>query len=96
MPKKVEENTIRHFTVEIMKRYNKTKGGTVTKDTRKLLGEYTVKRPPLRWPLLFFYNIVDVTGLASYIIYGKQKARLKAKDLQRKFLKEFADMPCMP
>lgn len=35
----------------------------------KILAEYTVKWRALRWPLPFFYNIIDINGLASYIIY---------------------------
>ena len=52
---------------EIIKYYNKTKGGVDTID--KMLGEYIVKRQTLRWPLAFFYNMIDVTGLACYVIY---------------------------
>ena len=37
---------------EIIKYYNKTKSGVDTMD--KMLGEYTVKRRTLRWPLPFF------------------------------------------
>ena len=78
---------------EIIKYYNKTKGGVHTMD--KMLGEYTVKRRTLRWPLAFFYNMIDVTGLACYVIYREQNARFRAKDQQRKFLKELANRLCM-
>lgn len=52
---------------EIIKYYNKTKGGVDTMD--KMLAEYTLKRQTLRWPLAFFFNIIDITGLASYVVY---------------------------
>ena len=63
---------------EIIKYYNKTKGGVDTMD--KMLPEYTVKRRTLRWPLAFFYHMIDVTGLACYVIYGEHNARFRAKD----------------
>ena len=62
----------------------------------KMLREYTVKRRTLRWPLIFFYNVIDVTSLPCYVIYREPKARFRAKDQQRKFLKELANMLCMP
>ena len=46
---------------EIIAYYNKTKSGVDTMD--EILGEYIVKRQTLRWPLAFFYNMVNVTGL---------------------------------
>ena len=40
--------------------YNKTKGGVNTMDN--MLGEHTVKRGTLRWPLAYFDNMIDVTS----------------------------------
>ncbi|CAM1324636.1 Uncharacterised protein r2_g3341 [Pycnogonum litorale] len=79
---------------EIIKHYNKTKGGVDTMD--KMLGEYTVKRRTLRWPMAFFYNMIDVAGLASYIIHREHNPELKTKDQRRKFLKDLANKLCMP
>ena len=79
---------------KIMNYCNKTKGGVDTID--KMLSEYIVKRRTLRWPLAFFYNMIEVTGLACYIIYREHNPRFKAIDQQRKFLKELANMLCMP
>lgn len=45
--------------------YNRTKGGVDQMD--QMLGTYSTKRKTNRWPLAFFYNIIDVVGLASYI-----------------------------
>ena len=39
---------------EIIKYYNKTKGGVDTMD--KMLDEYIVKRRTLRWPLAIFFT----------------------------------------
>ena len=55
----------------------------------KMLGEYTVKRQTLRWPLAFFYNMNNV-------IYREHSAKFRAKDQQRKFLNELANMLCLP
>ena len=63
--------------LEITKYYNKTKSDVDTMDD--MLGEYTVKRRTLRWPLVFLYNMIDVTGLACYVIYREHNARSRAK-----------------
>ncbi|GLV46493.1 hypothetical protein CBL_20822 [Carabus blaptoides fortunei] len=79
---------------DMIKYYNETKGGVDTMD--KMLSEYTVKRRTLRWSLAFFYNILDVTGLASYIIYREHNPQFKTKDQRRKFLKDLANQLSMP
>ena len=61
-----------------------------------MLGEYTVKQQTLRWSLAFFDNMIDVTGLACYVIYREHNARFRAKDQRKKFPKELANMLCMP
>ncbi|XP_069585014.1 piggyBac transposable element-derived protein 4-like [Ranitomeya imitator] len=78
---------------EIIKYYNITKGGVDVMD--KMLGEYTVKRRTSRWTLAFFYNMIDVSGLASYIIYREHNPSFRAKDQRRKFLKDLANQLCM-
>ena len=40
--------------------------------------------------------MIDVTGLACYVIYREYSKRFRAKDQRRKFLKELAHMLCMP
>lgn len=79
---------------EKSKYYNKTKGGVDTMN--KMLGEYTVKRRTLRWPLAFFYNMIDVAGLASYKMYREHNPQFKKKDQRRRFLKDLAYQLCMP
>jgi Transposase IS4 len=73
--------------LDIIKYYNKTKGGVDTMD--KMLQEYSVKRKTHRWPLAFFYNMVNIAGLASYVLYVEQKKNTKTNE-RRKFLKELA------
>ena len=58
MSEEVEETQL--VKPEIIKYYNKTKSGVDTMD--KMLGEYTVKRRTLRWPLPFF--TIWLTSLA--------------------------------
>ena len=50
----------------------------------------------MRWPLAFFYDMINFTGLACYIIYKEHNPRFRAKEQQRKFLKELANILCMP
>lgn len=79
---------------EIIKYYNQTKGGVDTMD--KMLTEYTVKRRTNRWPLAFFFNMIDIAALAAYIIYMEHNQRFNSTDRRRKFLKELAHQLCMP
>ena len=79
---------------EIIKYYNQTKGGVDTMD--KILSEYTVKRRTNRWPLAFFYNMIDIAALSAYIIYTEHNQRFNSTDLRRRFLKELANQLCMP
>lgn len=69
--------------------YNHTKGGTDLMD--HMLGEYTCHRKTNRWPLAFFYNILDVAALASFIIYKENKG---GRLCRRKTLKELALKLC--
>lgn len=66
--------------------YNKTKGGVDTMD--RMLTEYTCKRRTNRWTLAFFYNILDVSVLACYIIYKENHPRQNLE--RRTFIKDLA------
>lgn len=79
---------------EIINYYNKTKGGVDTMD--KMLSEYTVKRRTSRWPLAFFFNMIDVGGLASYCIYQEHNPNIRATDRLRNFLKDLSNQLCLP
>lgn len=73
--------------------YNRSKAGVDIMD--KMLGEYSTKRATRRWPLAFFFNMVDVACLAAYIIYTennslKTKKNIK-KSIRRSFLLELVD-----
>lgn len=47
--------------------YNKTKGGTDTFD--QLCHVYTTSRTTLRWPLRFFFGILDQVQVNARILY---------------------------
>uniref|UniRef100_A0A336MDY1 CSON010564 protein n=1 Tax=Culicoides sonorensis TaxID=179676 RepID=A0A336MDY1_CULSO len=74
---------------EIINYYNSTKGGVDTMD--KMLSEYTVKRRTSRWPLAVFFNMIDVAGLAAYIIFSENNCQTKNR---RVFLKTLAKQLC--
>jgi len=40
----------------------------------KMLGEDTMKRRTLCWSFAFFYNMIDVAGLASHVICKEHKS----------------------
>ena len=61
----VSEET--HRKAEISLCYNETKGGVDRTD--KMLRVYSCKRKIDRWPMNFFFNMIDVTSVASYILW---------------------------
>lgn len=72
--------------------YNQTKEGTDTMD--QMLGNYTCHRKTRRWTEAIFYNLIDVAGLASFIIYQENTRDMKLE--RRKFIKTLAIQLCMP
>ncbi|KAG4065245.1 hypothetical protein HA402_012687 [Bradysia odoriphaga] len=80
---------------EIIKHYNRTKGGVDLMD--KMAGAFSVQRKTLRWPVSFFYNIIDLAGLAAYIIYKNNNPIFgKRSDSRRTFLKILGKELAMP
>lgn len=80
---------------EIIKHYNRTKGGVDLMD--KMAAAFSVKRKTLRWPVSFFYNIIDLAGLAAYIIYKSNNPIFgKKTDSRRIFLKTLGRQLAMP
>lgn len=72
---------------EIIHHYNATKGGVDSMD--KMLSHFTTKRKTCRWPLALFFNVIDICGLASYIIYKANKPSKKTY-YRRKVLNELS------
>jgi len=48
---------------EIISHYNANKGGVDNMD--HLAGTYSVKRKSNRWPLVLFFNMMDVAAIAA-------------------------------
>lgn len=54
---------------EILMFYDSTKGGVDNLD--QLVKTYTCIRVSKRWPMTCFYNMLDVVGVAAYVIWNK-------------------------
>lgn len=52
---------------EIVLTYNKTKGGVDALD--QMAHAFTVKRKTKRWPLVIFFNIIDLSTIAARVIW---------------------------
>lgn len=71
--------------------YNQTKGGVDTLD--QLCHAYTVQRKTNRWPNAFFMNLVNVCGIAAYVIF-RHSFEVKngpRQGARKKFLNTLAD-----
>ena len=51
---------------EIVLHYNKTKIGADTLD--HLATIFSCRRKNIRWPMVLFYNMLDVAGVAAFVI----------------------------
>lgn len=80
---------------DIIHYYNKTKSSVDVMD--QMLGRYTTKRRTKRWPLAFFYNILDLAALSSYIIYVSNNSMLRKRSNDRRiFLRQLGEELCIP
>lgn len=61
--------------------YNKTKGGVDVFD--QMVSVYSCSRQTNRWPMVVFYNLLDVAALASTIIYRATNPPTTNKKLYR-------------
>ncbi|XP_036337528.1 piggyBac transposable element-derived protein 4-like [Rhagoletis pomonella] len=73
--------------------YNKYKSGVDTMD--QMVSGNTCKRGTNRWPLALFYNMLDVAGLAAFVIHDKL-GHVKRTDRRRVFLMELAEQLVVP
>lgn len=88
----VDESSIKRKPLAILD-YNSHKSGVDTMD--QMLGKYTCKRSTKRWPLAYFFNLLDVAALAAYIIHDELVPQKKT-DRRRGFLKELATQLVIP
>ena len=58
---------LQNMKPEIVVYYNKTKGGVDTLD--QMAHAFSTKRKTKRWPLVIFFNMLDVAGIAAYIAW---------------------------
>ncbi|GFS07837.1 PiggyBac transposable element-derived protein 4 [Elysia marginata] len=54
---------------EMVMSYNATKGGVDTMD--QMCHALTTKRKTNRWPMLLFYNLLDLASIASLVVWRK-------------------------
>lgn len=75
---------------EIILQYNKTKGGVDLMDQK--VRTYTTKRITKRWPLVLYYNMLDIAALNAEILYSKQHPDYHSgiSHKKRLFLKELS------
>lgn len=77
---------------EINLHYNQTKGAVDTLD--QLTHSFTCRRKSNRWPFAFFCNLVDVCGIAAYVVWKNLHPSWKAtqaKKARKLFLREVAE-----
>ena len=53
---------------EVTLTYNETKAGVDTMD--QMTRNYSCKRKTRRWPLLVFYNMLDISAINAYVIWN--------------------------
>ncbi|CAH1965874.1 unnamed protein product [Acanthoscelides obtectus] len=102
-----DDSTIDPYTnkPEIILDYNMTKGGVDTVD--KMCNTYSVGRRTKRWPLAFFFQLLNIAGINSQILYNgthpespHKSRRIFLKTLalswMKPFLSERAAIPTLP
>ena len=81
---------------EIIKFYNKTKIAVDLVD--QMVQTYTCKRQTNQWPLIFFYNLLDIAALNSYTIFRQVYLDYQNghSSRRRRFLTDLAESLIMP
>lgn len=71
--------------------YNKPKGAVDTLD--KMCANYTSKRKTNRWPIVVFSNILDISGVNSFVLFTSINLQWKPKcnDRRRIFLENLGE-----
>ena len=67
---------------EVILYYNSTKSGVDILD--RMVRTYTSKRMTRRWPVVLFYNMLDVSGMAMRMWYGSNYKVKTAAALAKK------------
>jgi hypothetical protein len=69
---------------EIILYYNNTKGGVDHMD--QMVQTYSCKRKTKRWPMTFFFNILDVGALAAFVVWTTKNPQWNEKKNYRRRL----------
>lgn len=73
--------------------YNYNKAGVDTMD--QMVSYYSCKRGTNRWPLAMFCNMLDISGLAAFVIYSEMVS-VKQTDRRRRFQIELCNQLVLP
>ena len=68
--------------------YNASKGGVDIFDQN--LEKFSCRRKTVRWPLLFFFNILDAAANNAYILMQRNGYRSSRKDFLKKLTLDLA------
>ncbi|CAB3251546.1 unnamed protein product [Arctia plantaginis] len=80
---------------EIIIFYNKYKAGVDTMD--QMVRRYTSQRRSSRWPMALFFNMLDISSLASYIIYYENNKMIVKKTTERRqFMRKLSEELALP
>ena len=69
---------------EIILYYNSTKGGVDHMD--QMVQTYSCKRKTKRWPMTFFFNILDLGALAAFVVWTTKNPQWNEKKNHRRRL----------
>ncbi|XP_052423852.1 titin homolog isoform X1 [Carassius gibelio] len=85
-----------HKKPEIILDYNHTKGGVDNLD--KLVGTYTCQRKTARWPMVIFFNMLDVSAYNAFVLWTEMNPSWhKGKTIRRRlFLEELGEALVAP
>lgn len=73
---------------EIVTMYNKTKIGVDVVD--QMCAKYNVARNTRRWPMVIFFDLLNVSAINAYCIFKYNSPNLPEKVLRREFLQSIA------
>ncbi|XP_032420180.1 piggyBac transposable element-derived protein 4-like [Xiphophorus hellerii] len=93
---KAVDNSSQKKKPEVIQYYNKMKGGVDTMD--QMVSNYTCLRRTRRWPMVLWYNMLDVATLNAYTNFSAQHPDYMggASNAQRLFIKELGKELVMP
>ncbi|XP_032436406.1 piggyBac transposable element-derived protein 4-like [Xiphophorus hellerii] len=93
---KAVDNSSQKKKPEVIQYYNKTKGGVDTMD--QMISNYTCLRRTRRWPMVLWYNMLDVATLSAYTNFSAQHPDYMggASNARRLFIKELGKELVMP